>query len=273
MYGPCQRGANGRAAVRRMPVAARGGHQKGDRRAPYDPVVDLRSARTVLAVQPHYDDNDIGCAGTLRLLCRSGAEVTYVTVTDDLAGVLDTRISDEEALGRIVAEQRAAGEVLGVATQVRLDWPDAAGIDRITLRDQVVDLIRDVRPDLVVTVDPWLRHESHSDHLATGMAVAEAVVLSGLPRFRREPGLAPHPPQAVAFAMTTEPTDVIDTTSVQQERHAVLDCYQSQFTPDDLARLHRGLDRLERACAPGGATHGERLKVLAPHQLHVGLAG
>ena len=233
----------------------------------------MRSARTVLAVQPHYDDNDIGCAGTLRLLCQSGAEVTYVTVADDLAGVLDAGIADEEALGRIEAEQRAAGAVIGVAAQIRLDWPDAAGIDRIVLRNQVVDLIREVRPDLVVTVDPWLRHESHSDHLVTGMAVAEAVVLSGLPRFRRDPGLAPHQPEAVAFAMTIEPTDVVDTSSVQQERHAVLDCYESQFTPDDLARLHRGLDRLERRCAPGGATHGERLKVLAPHQLHVGLGG
>jgi LmbE family N-acetylglucosaminyl deacetylase len=235
--------------------------------------MDVRSARTVLAVQPHYDDNDIGCAGTLRLLRLAGASITYVTVTDDLAGVLDSQISDDEALGRIRAEQVEAGAVIGVSAQVRLDWPDAAGLDRIALRDQVVDLIRQVRPDLVVTVDPWLRHESHSDHLHTGMAVAEAMVLSGLPRFRRHVGLDPHQPAGVAFAMTTEPTDVVDTSSVQEERHAVLDCYRSQFTSDELRRLHRGLDTLERSVAPTGGTHGERLRVLAPHQLHVGLTG
>lgn len=235
--------------------------------------MDVRSARTVLAVQPHYDDNDIGCAGTIRLLCESGAAVTYVTVTDDVAGVLDTEMTDDEVRARVVAEQNEAAAVLGVAAQVRLDWPDAAGIDQLALRDQVVDLIREVQPDLVLSVDPWLAHESHSDHLRCGMAVAEAMVLCGLPRFRRESGHQPHQPGAVAFTMTTEPTDVIDTSSVQEERHAVLDCYRAQFTPEDLHRLHRGLDRLERAGAPPGGTHGERLKVLAPHQLHVGLAG
>lgn len=235
--------------------------------------MDVLTARVVLAVQPHYDDNDIGCAGTLHLLSRSGADIVYVTVTDDLAGVLDVELSDSEAAAGLVGEQLAAGEIVGVGEQVRLDWPDAAGVSPMELRDQVVDLIRQFRPDLVLTVDPWLRHESHSDHLVTGRAVSEAVLLSGLPRFRRGSGHEPHAPTAIAYAMTNEPTQVVDTSSVQEARHAALDCYRMQFTDDGLAGLHRGLDRVERSWAPDGATHGEALKVLAPHRLHVGLTG
>jgi LmbE family N-acetylglucosaminyl deacetylase len=235
--------------------------------------VELLEARSVLAVQPHYDDNDIACAGTLIRLCDSGARVTYVTVTDDLAGVLDTSVDDQEARRRVVAEQRAAGDIVGVSGFEELGWADAAGLHRIALRDQVVDLVRRYRPEVVLTVDPWLRHEAHSDHTITGLAVSEAVILSGLPRFRRSEELAPHDVSAVAYCFTDDPTVVVDTSAVQDRRHAALDCYRAQFTDEGLARLHSGLDRVERSWAPSGATHGERLKVLAPHRLHVGVGG
>lgn len=227
----------------------------------------------MLAVQPHYDDNDIACAGTLIRLSNAGAEVVYVTVTDDLAGVLDASLDDTEARRRLVAEQHEAGAIVGVSGFEALGWADAAGLDRIALRDQVVELVRRYRPEVLLTVDPWLRHEAHSDHTITGLAVSEAAVLSGLPRFRPQAGLAPHEVRAVAYCFTDEPTTVVDTSDVQERRHAALDCYRSQFTDEGLARLHAGLDRVEQSWAPSGATHGERLKVLAPHRLHVGIGG
>ncbi|MCC6956023.1 MAG: PIG-L family deacetylase, partial [Anaerolineales bacterium] len=51
------------------------------------PIPDLFSARRVLCVQPHYDDNDIAAGGTIARLKSAGAEVVYLTVTDDLMGV------------------------------------------------------------------------------------------------------------------------------------------------------------------------------------------
>jgi len=229
-------------------------------------------ARTVLAVQPHYDDNDIGCAGTLARFATSGAQVVYVTVTDDLAGVLDPDIDDDTARSRLLAEQREAGALLGVSRFVDLDWPDAGGIDHTVLRDQVIDLIREIRPDLVLTVDPWLPNEAHRDHVVTGQAVCEAMILSGLPRVRRATGgTAAYGAPRIGLYYTKEPTDVVDTSDVQQVRHGVLDCYRSQFGPDDLTGLHRVIDRHERSIAPTGATHGEQLKVLGAGALHVGL--
>jgi len=231
----------------------------------------LLDARSILAVQPHYDDNDIGAGGTLTLLARAGASITYVTVTDDLAGVLDSNLPDDVARRQLRSEQREAGAIVGVCDYVDLEWPDAAGLDHIALRDQIIDVIRDTRPDLVLTVDPWLPHEAHSDHTITGRAVSEAVILSGLPRVRRNSGAAAVAVPHIGYYFTADGNHVTNTSDVQHERHATLDCYRSQFTPDDLVGLHRVIDRHERASAPSGATHGERLKVLPVSALHVGL--
>ncbi len=54
---------------------------------------DLFKARRILAVQPHYDDNDIAAGGILANLTQQGAEI-FLTVTDDLAGVVDQSLSD-----------------------------------------------------------------------------------------------------------------------------------------------------------------------------------
>ena len=231
----------------------------------------FRDARSILAVQPHYDDNDIGAAGTLTLLARAGAAITYVTVTDDLAGVLDAHVPDDVARRQLLAEQREAGAIVGVRHFVDLEWPDAAGLDHIALRDQIIDVIRDTRPDLVVTVDPWLAHEAHSDHVITGRAVSEAVILSGLPRVRRSSGAAAVAVPYIGYYFTADGNETTDTSEVQAQRHATLDCYRSQFTEQDLAGLHRVIDRHERGQAPTGASHGERLKVLPVSALHVGL--
>jgi LmbE family N-acetylglucosaminyl deacetylase len=42
------------------------------------PTPDIFSAKRVLCVQPHYDDNDIAAAGTLARLRQAGAELFYL---------------------------------------------------------------------------------------------------------------------------------------------------------------------------------------------------
>ena len=70
----------------------------------------LLGARRPLLVQPHYDDNDIGAAGTVRHWVLAGADVTYVSVTDDVAGArLEAVVVQRLFLGReheVVVETR-----------------------------------------------------------------------------------------------------------------------------------------------------------------------
>ena len=105
-------------------------------------------------IQPHYDDNDIAAAGTLALLQQNGAELLYLTATDDLMGVVDHSLSDEEATQALKRDQLAAGKIVGVKEQFWLGYPDAGDYDYFALRLDFLKYIRMIQPDFVVTVDP-----------------------------------------------------------------------------------------------------------------------
>lgn len=241
------------------------------------PIPDLMRARRVLCVQPHYDDNDIGAGGTIAALAAAGAEVHYLTVTDDLVGVLDRELDDAAALGRLIAEQARAGAELGVRTQRRLEYPDAGEWSPFALRREVVRSLRALRPDFVLTVDPWLPYEAHQDHVRTGLAVAEACLLFGLPRFASgdaelDASFEPFRLRGVAFYFSTGANTVVDVGATRARKHRALDAYTAQFTAEGLAALHTALEHKERAWASGrGFEYGEAFKVLAPGHLHVNL--
>jgi LmbE family N-acetylglucosaminyl deacetylase len=61
------------------------------------PMPDLLSAQTVLAIQPHYDDNDLSAGGTIVSLVVRGAEVYCLMVTDNLVRVMDEKLPPQAA--------------------------------------------------------------------------------------------------------------------------------------------------------------------------------
>ena len=89
------------------------------------PTPDMFSAKRILCIQPHYDDNDIGAAGILAQLAKNGVEIIYLTVTNDLMGVVDSSLSDEKAAAALKRDQFAAAEIVGVKEQYWLGYPDA----------------------------------------------------------------------------------------------------------------------------------------------------
>jgi len=237
------------------------------------PIPDLALARRLLCVQPHYDDNDLGAGGSIARLAIEGAEVVYVTVADDLLGVLDESLSDEEALRRIVAEQQAAGVLVGVRHQVRLDLPDAGAWDEIDLRRRLIREIRRFRPDFVLTVDPWLPTEAHADHVRAGRAALEAVLLHGLPRVKSDPAVDAdfrgECVKGVGLYFTARPNTFFDIGSGAEAKHRAIDRYTSQLAPRTLRVLHAGLEAKERAWgARAGCERAEGLRVLHPAHLH-----
>lgn len=236
-------------------------------------VPELREARRILAVQPHYDDNDIAAGGTLAALADAGCEVHYLTVTDDLVGVLDPALSDEEATRALRAEQHRAGREIGVASQTWLGLPDGGPCDAFALRREIVRHVRRLRPDFLFSVDPWLPFEAHPDHLVTGRAVAEAALFYRFARFATDPAVdaayEPHDLRGLALYFTVSPNVAFDIDTTRERKHRALDAYRMQFSPEALAALHRGLDAKEREWAAAGpASHAEALRVLAPRQLH-----
>ena len=79
---------------------------------------EILRAERVLCVQPHYDDNDIAAGGAFARMADAGIEVHYLTVTDNIAGVLDPNLSDADVLAQTRDEQDEAGHEIGVHAQI-----------------------------------------------------------------------------------------------------------------------------------------------------------
>ena len=240
------------------------------------PTPDIFQAKKILCVQPHYDDNDIGAGGTLAKLHEAGAEIIYLTVTDDQMGVLDITLSRQAAALQLKYEQEQVGKIIGVNQQYWLDYPDAGQYDYYELRRNIIMYIRLLRPDLLFTPDPWLPYEVHRDHIQAGLATAEASILFGLPRISSDPQVdatyRPYELLGVALYFTQAPNTAVDISQTNEKKAQAVRSYQAQFTPEDMEMLLQILDAKERFVAEGSSyTHAEALKVMHPLQLLCGL--
>ena len=237
------------------------------------PKPDLFAARRVLCVQPHYDDNDIGAGGTTAALVDAGAQVFYLTVTDDLVGVTDETLTAPEAAVLLARDQAEAGACIGVKGQYRLGYPDAGEYDYFDLRRDIIRHIRTLRPDFILTVDPYLPYEAHHDHAMTGKAVSEAAILYGMMRLKTDPEVDAayerHDIEGIAYYHTHAPNTYVDITNTYARKHAAVSAYHAQFTDESMARLQFYLDLKEQEYGElQCCRYAEALKILHPLQLH-----
>ncbi|MGE5375767.1 MAG: PIG-L deacetylase family protein [Bacteroidota bacterium] len=241
------------------------------------PLPDLFSAKRILCFQPHYDDNDIGAAGSLARLAQNGAEIFYVTATNDLMGVVDASLSDAEAAECLQRDQFAAGRIVGVKEQFWCGYPDAGEYSYFDLRRDFLKYIRSLRPDLVFAPDAWLTYEGHRDHIQTGLAAAEAVMFAGLTKIASsdpqvDADYVEHEIQGIALYFTREPNYIADISSTWERKVAAVRCYESQFSPEGMEQLVFALDMKSQRVAEGQSfPRGEPLKVLHPSALHCGI--
>jgi len=230
----------------------------------------LQGAKRILAIQPHYDDNDISAGGTLLQLSERGVEINYLTVTDDLAGVSHSTWSQSEASQHLEEEQQTAGKMLGVQRQIRLDYPDAGYYDYFDLRDKIIYHIHDIKPDFIFTVDSWTPYEAHNDHIQTGKAVSEAAILYQT----RESVEANHARsdyklQGIVFYNTAYPNLIYDISPVIEKKQRLLQTYMAQFTSDGMKELLEQITFLAAYVARDQPFEfGEALKIVAPWMLH-----
>jgi LmbE family N-acetylglucosaminyl deacetylase len=149
--------------------------------------------RSLLAVFAHPDD-EVLYGGVLAESAARGTRVTLATVTMGDAGrVHDPALEPVDDLGALRArELRLACEQLGVepprllgfhdsgrGARVRRDDPRAlVGVDRLEVVRAIVDVIADVRPQVVITHDP-LGGYDHPDHQIVHHATTAAFFAAG----------------------------------------------------------------------------------------------
>jgi LmbE family N-acetylglucosaminyl deacetylase len=158
------------------------------------------------------------------------------------------------------AEQRAAAAILGVSRLTFLDFSDGElawagpGLAEVATR-----LIRQERPDIVVTHDPYggapayWEPQLHPDHRAVGQAVIEACYFRAPgPLYypaHRDAGLAPHRVPEILLIMSDHIDHVVDIAGTFERKVRAVREHASQFGqhPDVEGFLRRLAERHGRA--------------------------
>lgn len=221
------------------------------------------SISRVLIVTAHPDDVDFGAAGTVAGWVDAGIDVSYCVVTDGDAGGHDPTVPREDMPGIRRAEQCAAAKAVGVTDVHFLGYPDGRLTVCMELRRDIARVIRQVRPERVVSQWPernWERiFASHPDHMAAGEATLCAVYPDARNRFAfpqlAAEGLEPHTVPEVWLMGAPQPDVFPDVTDHFEQKVSALRCHESQVGGfEDLAGFLRGW--LEATAREGGLPEG-----------------
>jgi LmbE family N-acetylglucosaminyl deacetylase len=190
--------------------------------------------KRILTVLAHPDDAETMAGGTLLTWAREGHDITLCLLTDGDKGTSDPHDTRDAVVARRMIEQDRAAARLG-ARVVRLGYADGELQPTIGLRRDIVRVIREVRPDVVVTNDPttWFRHGTyinHPDHRIAGHACVEALY----PAVKKasyfpELGLEPHVVGEVWLGLTDHPDAFVDISAVLAEKIDMICDHASQF--------------------------------------------
>ena len=202
----------------------------------------------VLAIGCHPDDLEIGCGGTLARLAREGHHVFMCHVAN---GDMGHAVIMPKELGEMrTREAEEAGAIIGAKHVYNIDVHDCtvSSTDREALR-KIVGVIRETRPDFIITHDP---DDYMEDHLAVSRLVFEASFTSSVPHmFPEFPGYSLVPPiyyMDTLVGVGFLPEEYVDVTEDIETKLRALDCHQSQIK---WMKEHDNIDFLEqtRTCS------------------------
>ena len=148
-----------------------------------------------LAIGAHPDDIEFGAGGTLAAWARAGCNVTMAVMTDGSKGTWDGTDDPAALAGTRWQEQRAAADALGASHIEALGYLDGELEPTMPVRAAICALIRRVRPNVLLSHDPWKAYEVHPDHRATGWVVLDGAIAARDPRVFPEQGIEPHRPE------------------------------------------------------------------------------
>ena len=238
----------------------------------------------LLVVVAHPDDESFGCGSVLARAAAAGDDTTVLCATRGEAG--ESRVPTDDLAALRESELRAAATILGVGDVRVLDHADSGmtgdprpgtlvAADPAVLQREVEDVIHDLRPDVVVTLDA---SDGHRDHVVIRDATLAAIDAAGHPSaaylwclarssMQRWADHARNAETGEAYLSTAdlgtpdeEITTVVDVTEHLPTRWAAMRAHASQPSPyDDLPpdlqheflavdrlRLVRGEDVLRR---------------------------
>ena len=193
----------------------------------------------LLVIVAHPDDADFGAAATVAKWVRAGTVARLVCCTSGDAGSDDARTDPLELAHRREEEQRAAARVVGYEGVDFLHRPDGGLDNDLALRKQLVRIIRQFKPEAVMSMDPtvvihdrgWIQHV---DHRMAAMAAVDAVYPAArnamaFPNLVIDEGLEPYSVNHVYLFFTDRANVWVDVSDTIETKLAALHEHVSQI--------------------------------------------
>ncbi|MEX2013117.1 MAG: PIG-L deacetylase family protein, partial [Candidatus Levyibacteriota bacterium] len=193
--------------------------------------------KVILAVGAHPDDTDFGASGTIARWISEGASAYYVVATDGSRGSVDPKMTHKRLAAIRRSEQEQAAKAIGVKKVFFLNHPDTQLLSDLKLKEELVKIIRLVKPNIVITMDPTFYYSqefiNHSDHRAVALAAMDAVFPLARDRLtfpeHEKQGLRPHRVEEILFSNFREGSYVVDITKTLEKKIKALSSHKSQF--------------------------------------------
>ncbi len=217
---------------------------------------------TALAVFAHPDDIEFVAAGTLLRLGEAGWTLHYLTTCSGNLG--SSTMSAEETREVRRRESQAAAAVLGAQWHAPL-VDDMEIVYGVALLRRLAALLREVRPDVLLTHAPV---DYMEDHTETARLAVSAAFARGMPNFVTDPPRAhiggdvtvyhaqPHMNREPVGG-PVRPTLAVDVTPVMDRKRAALVAHASQKAwLDESQGMDSYVRTMEDLCREVGAMSG-----------------
>lgn len=209
----------------------------------------------LLAIGPHPDDVELTSGGTILKMSQAGYKTGILDLT---RGETGTRGTPETRL----REAARAGEILGVAVRRNLELPDARLEMREDYKIAIAEVIRELRPHVVI-LPCW--EGRHPDHTTGSRLGFEACFIAGLKNYPLA-GEAFRPFKIIYAAAYADlaPAFAVNITQQYEGRRRAILAYKSQFSPpakERKSKVYIPLDELEERMSLQARYYGKMIGV------------
>jgi len=199
--------------------------------------------KTILVFTPHPDDDVFGAGGTIALLNRNHNKVYIVVYTNDDKGSYDPDMNSQRLAQIRRSEQEVSEGMLGTPKEniIWMGYDDGmleyAAQPKLT--EEATAIIRRIRPDVLLSVDPgeWYERWHKSDHRMAAFNTIDAVRAAEFwlyfPNQKLQQGLQPYkvPEMYFFYPSPQEATYFVNIESVANLKFDAALKQVSQFEP------------------------------------------
>ena len=164
----------------------------------------------------------------------AGSAVHVVICTAGDKGATDPDVDPDALVAARIGEAERAAAVVAAKGLHLLGHPDGEIENDIALRRELVQIIREVRPEAIVAPDPLAvffgeHHYNHRDHRVVGWAALDAAApAAASPLYFRGTGEA-HQVGAAFLSGSLAPNIWVDVTSTMERKIEAVSCHVSQL--------------------------------------------